>query len=135
MTQFKLPALAQELLNVAELGEVTVRSLTFSQRTAYDDLYVAAIGDEVRKAVKDNDEEAIRALLEARRVEFASMTPFLLSLCIYKEGKPVFTQEQWEVFGSTADRRAVCNELYSAAFRLSGLDKDLAEKKSESSPE
>lgn len=141
MRSFTVP---REVRNVEGLGEVLVRSLTFAERTAYDDKYIDALGSDVRDAIRskagESDDEAaerskaIAGLLNSRRVQFAGMSTYLLSLCVREtNGDQLMSEDDWDAFGAGKNRKIV-SELHALAYKLSGLDVEDAEKKSESDP-
>lgn len=96
------PVLPKEAHDIPELGgEVVVRGLLLSERLAL--------------------------FAEARDGErFSHISRLLACAVIDAEGKPVFTAEEWEQFGSANFEAAL--RIFEIARRLSGLDTEVREK-------
>lgn len=99
-SQIPEPILPKEVVDVPELGgEVVVRGLLLKDRLA---------------------------LFQDSGSGHANLARMLASTVRDADGLPVFTVDEWEVFGS-ANFPAVA-KLFDVARRLSGLDAEVAEK-------
>jgi len=99
-----------EMVSVPGVGEVEVRGLTAAGRDEWEQRIVSAKGKSVRN---------IRASLVA--------------LCVYADGKPVFSSVDVDAIGDMPAQ--IVDHLYTVATRLSGLgarDQEELEGKSES---
>lgn len=85
-----------EMVTVPGVGEVEIRGLTAAGRDEWEQRIVSARGKTVRN---------IRASLVA--------------LCVYADGKPVFTSGDIEAIGELPAQ--IVDRLYDVASRLSGL--------------
>jgi len=100
-SDIKPPTLPKETVTVSELGgDVIVRGLLLRERL---DLY------------------------DARDAGNATIAKLLARTVVDAKHQPVFTEEEWEVFGARHGKAAI--ELFAVAKRLSGLDAEVAEKK------
>lgn len=95
--------LPKETVEVAALGgEVVVRGLRLSEYLSMQARIVAATTD---KTTQDG---------------IHSVLPVLLALCVLDaDGLPLFTEEQWQIFGAKEAPQAVA--LFNVAWRLSGF--------------
>jgi hypothetical protein len=99
-SQIPTPVLPQETIDIPELGgEVIVRGLLLRDRLT---LYLDS----------ENGH--------------ANLSKLLAATVRAGDGLQVFTQDEWEVFGSTHFEAVVA--LFAVARRLSGLDAEVAEK-------
>ena len=98
------PTVPKETITVDALGgEVVVRGLLLSERMAVQRQIVT-----LRKT-QDSDEGAVHSIL-----------PVLLALCVIDaDGLPVFSQDDWQAFGSRHADQAVA--LFNTAWLLSGF--------------
>ena len=101
-SEIKPPVLPKETHEVPELGgEIIVRGLLLSER--------------------------LSLFAEAREGErFSHISRLLACVVVDAEGKPVFTAEEWEQFGSANFEAAL--RVFEIARRLSGLDAEAREK-------
>ncbi|HWO99202.1 MAG TPA: hypothetical protein VNL74_01040 [Methylococcus sp.] len=81
-------------------------------------------------------EVVVQALLLRDKIEFLQegsgaghVSRLLAATVVDADGEPLFTADEWEVFG--ADHIEAVNRLFEVAARLSGLSLEHAEKKSE----
>jgi hypothetical protein len=80
-------------------------------------------------------EVIVRGLLLSQRLEMAmydgprmAQVPHMLAICVVDaDEQPVFTAAEWDAFGALHDADAM--KLFAVAQRLSGFDRDEAEKK------
>lgn len=93
-----VPILRKEVVNTAGLGEVVVCALRLSQRLA------------LGRATASGDGQAAADLFCARLLA-ASVTS--------KDGKPLFTEDEWDIFGATNTEDT--NALVDVAMRLAGF--------------
>jgi hypothetical protein len=96
-----VPILRKEVVATTALGEVVVCALRLSQRLA------------LGRATSAEDAQAAADLFCARLLA-ASVTD--------KTGKPLFSEEQWDIFG--AEHTADTNALVDVAMRLGGFAGD-----------
>lgn len=96
------PSVPKEVVDVPELGgEVIVRGLMLSDR--------------------------VRILTASFKSE-SRLSALLASTVVDEKNEPIFTEQEWEEFGSRHFAKAL--ELFKKAKELSGLDAEINEKKS-----
>ena len=95
------PMLQKETVATQALGEVIVCGLRLSQRIA--------LGRSTAKGGEGGD-------LFAARLLAASV--------VAKDGKPLFTEDEWDIFG--AQHVADADALVAVAMRLAGFDREEA---------
>lgn len=94
------PTLRKEAVTTTALGEVVVCALRLSQRLA------------ISRGVRELDGKAGGADMFCARLLAASV--------IGKDGKPLFNEDEWDIFGS--QHVADTDALIAVAMRLSGFD-------------
>lgn len=111
------PALPKETVTVEPLGgDVVVRGLLLSER-----LDNSATHAQLSKPLAGETEE------QARIRAGMLMVPRTLATCVVlADGAPLYTQRQWEEFGSQHQTEAL--HLFSVAMRLNGQDLEASEK-------
>jgi hypothetical protein len=98
-SDMKAPVLPKETVNVPSLdGDVIVQGLMLKDRL---DIY------------------------SAEKTEI-SLSKFLAVCVVDADGKALFTQQEWEIFGGNNTKDAI--ELFKVAKRLNGLDAKVVEK-------
>lgn len=111
------PALPKETVHVASLGgDVIVRGLLLSERLAN-----AANHTQLSKPQPGETEDQARV-----RAGMGGVPRTLARCVVLADGQPMWTERQWEEFGSTQQAEALA--LFSVAMRLNGLDLEAAEK-------
>jgi len=105
-SQIQSPILPSETCDVPELGgEIIVRGLLLRDRLAL--------------AVSGSDNK------------FSNLSAMLACTVVDAESKAIFTQDQWEEFGSAHFEAAL--KLFGIAQKLSGMGSDGSEKKNSES--
>lgn len=94
------PVLRKEVVETAALGELVVRMLKLSERLALRRKTASEV------AATDADDVFCARLLAVSVLD--------------KEGKPLYSEEQWDIFA--AENTADANKLLEAAMRLGGFD-------------
>lgn len=105
-TAVKKPTLPKEAVEVGSLGgEVVVRGMLLSER--------------------------MELFASPEEKQFERITEILAKCVLAADGKPLFTFDDWQIFGAANVEDAL--KLFNVARRLSGLG-GAAEKKDESTP-
>jgi len=102
------PVLPKETVEVEALGgEVVVRGLLL---TEYLDLQASVVAAAPKKSLDG----------ESERSGVHAVLPVLLAMTVLDaDEKPVFTQQQWQVFGAKHANQAIA--LFNVAWRISGF--------------
>lgn len=111
----KTPTLPKEVAQVPGIGEVIVRGLLMSEQMA---ITAAALNEKAQPGETDD-----QARLRARSMRVALT---LSKTVILDDGKPLWTAEEWDVFGSRNPDAAL--DIYNVANRLNGEDDEASEK-------
>jgi len=112
------PVLPEETVSVPSLGgDVIVRGLLLSQQMA---LHAKVARATAAPAEGETEEQAG---IRARSLRVAET----LAMCVVlDDGKPLYTVEEWDVFGAKNTDDAM--RLYETAQRLNGEDEEAATK-------
>jgi hypothetical protein len=107
--QCTAPSLPEQIEPVAELGgDVIVRGLLLSERMHLDD-----INEKAKVPLEGETDE------QARSRAGKLVVPRMLHACVVDDERmPIFTLDQWDVFGGT--HRATVFRLFDIALRMSG---------------
>ena len=101
------PTLAKQTVDMPTLGgDVVVRGLLLTERLAL----VAGM------AHTPADDDATPA---SRTALYAVMPTLLAQAVVDADGLPLWTADEWQVFGSAHEAKAI--ELFNTAWRLSGF--------------
>lgn len=116
-SQVPVQKLPEQVEPVPELGgDVVVRGLLLSERMQIDDINEKA---KVPQEGETDEDARIRA--------GKLVVPRMLSATVVDdEGQPLFSLEQWDVFGGK--HRATTFRLFDIALRLSGRITEVVEK-------
>ncbi len=107
---FTPPELPTATADVAELGgSVEIRGFLFSERLAFGRLL---------KSLERNGEANGSDTLAVTDDDL--FPPHLLARTVYRDGKPLMTAEQWELFG--ARHMSIVMDLFWTAYRTCGFD-------------
>lgn len=108
---FVPPELRRVDKTVPELGgQVQVRDLLLSERLAFRRIIAALERDAVTAGVQAGD----------------LMVPQLLAITVERDGRPVMSAQQWEVFGAIHNKATL--DLFDVACELCGFIADAAAK-------